>query len=444
MRRLRTNTARPGLERRRACQASDGSIPCTDVIRDVPLVLVALLGVVLTACGPGKSEAALRDPPVGARAGSSLGGSRSEARLTPDSDRQPDAAASPARWTWTPVSIDMGGSGYCPVGTQYQLPNHPELFISRTAYTPVCSGPNAYTLALFKMDWATNTLHFVKTLMDLPATARGGLTIKVAIDPAAALYRGEIWVSFVCVAGFGDNSSCVAPLDLQTGQIDLTRLTVPMRGVKSPASDWRFSAGVPKLFVYQDRLYMYSSVVAHLPRSPDGKWTRAGSVSARGVELEEKGRVMWAATASGYANSTDPEAVDVLPLKAGDPTADVIADIFDVKEINGRILVTASLGGSGSGATEEYCIMPIVMKSRGCYRLEIHQGSAPLGPGVFSRTISTDADLPANPTNYDHFIVLPNGQTALMMWAFKARPEDQPPNIIVQPGLGILTTPVLQ
>jgi hypothetical protein len=337
----------------------------------------------------------------------------------------------------------MERSGYAPTAAVSQVAGNPDLFLGRTAL-PHGAGPVAFTLGLFRMNWATNTLHFQSTLLDVPAATPIG-NLRAALDPTTVEYRGEIWVAFECsVEGLSDNSSCVAPFDLQSGRLDLSRLSAPVRGVKSSSGDEHWSASVPKLFTDNGRLFMYSSVVDHLPNDRGG----FQGVSSHGIELAEtSGGVMQVAGAqAGYIGSTDRRAPDVENLRMQDPTANALADISDVKQINGNILVATAVGGMGSGPDEVKCVTPI-SRSRGCYHLEIRQGAAPLGSGVFDREVSNANDLPQNAINYAHFIVLPNGQNAIIAHIYPPPAGEGPPEF-ANPGsaigLAIITSPVLQ
>jgi hypothetical protein len=386
--------------------------------RDTSLALVSL--VFLAACGAGDGKASAQP--------------------------QPGSASPTGTWSLTPVIVDMGSTGYCPSPTFYQVPGHPDLFLGRTVDATDCThGPYAFTLALFRMDWPGKTLHFTKSLLPVPTVTPSGIPIKAAFDPTAVEYRGEIWVAFVCVAGFGDNSSCVAPLDLQSGLLDLSRLSVPARGLKSPFSEERFSAGVPKLFIYNDRLYMYWSVVDHFPRAYPGAPLDFRSVTARGAELAESAEGVMVITGApgGYVGSTDDgRAVRVMSLRASDPTANSVADIYDVKVINGKVLVAAAIGGVGSSTDEVRCVQPL-NKSLGCYHLEIHQGTGPLGTGVFDRKISGEVDLPYNPVSYAHFVVEPDGQVGIIGTFYRSLPQDQT-HQYGGTGTSILTSPALR
>jgi hypothetical protein len=344
----------------------------------------------------------------------------------------------------------MGATGNCPSTTFYQVPGQPDLFLGRTVADPTtcAGGPLRWTLALYKMDWANLTFHFVNTLLDVPTTTPSGIELRAALDPTAAEYRGEVWVAFECVpVGIGDTSSCVAPLDVRTGQLDMSRVSLPVRGTKSAFSAERFSASVPKLFADNGRLYIYWTVVDHMPRTADSA-ASFRSVSARGAELVESaaGVLQVAGAPGGYVGSVDPRgSVAVLHWRANDPTADSVADIFDVREVNGRILVAVAVGGSGSSPDEERCVRP-TNNSRGCYHLEIHQAVTPLGDGAFDRQLSGETDLPYNPANYAHFIDEPGEKVGLIVHFFGAVNQDQTHQYAryASPSLAILTTSALR
>jgi hypothetical protein len=367
-------------------------------------------------------------------------------KLNSKANAQPEAGlASPTgNWSLTPVAVDMGSTGNCPSVPFFQVPGQPDLFLGRTVVDPAScvGGPLAWTLALYKMDWATSALHFVKALIDVPTLTPSGFQLKAALDPTAAEYRGEVWVAFECVAGLGDTSSCVAPLDPRTDELDLSRLSAPVRGVKSPSSAERFSASEPKLVGDNGHLYIYWTVVDHVPSAGvPGSGFRG--VTARGAELVESSRgVLQAAGApDGYLDSTDPNgSVEVLHRRANDSTADALADISDVKVVNGRTLAAVAMGGSGSSGDEQ-CTFAL-SRSRGCHHLEIHEAATPLGDGAFDREVSGDVDLPYNPAAYARFIVEPDGKVAVIGRFYPAADRDQT-HQYATPGLAILTSSAL-
>jgi hypothetical protein len=131
-----------------------------------------------------------------------------------------------------------------------------------------------------------------------------------------------------------------------------------------------------------------------------------------------------------------------MSLRASDPTANSVADIYDVKVINGKVLVAAAIGGVGSSTDEVRCVQPL-NKSLGCYHLEIHQGTGPLGTGVFDRKISGEVDLPYNPVSSAHFVVEPDGQVGIIGTFYRSLPQDQT-HQYGGTGTSILTSPALR
>jgi hypothetical protein len=185
-------------------------------------------------------------------------------------------------------------------------------------------------------------------------------------------------------------------------------------------------------------------VVDHLPAASGG----FRGVTSHGVELGESsnGTMIAAGATTGYVGSTDRRATEVQDLRRQDPTANALADISDVKQIDGMILVATSVGGTGSGAGDVKCVTPS-SRSTGCYHLELRQGSAPLGVGVFDTPVSHRDDLPYNAINYAHFIDLPDGHHALIAHIYPPKPGAGGPQL-ADPGsaigLAIITSPALR
>jgi hypothetical protein len=179
--------------------------------------------------------------------------------------------------------------------------------------------------------------------------------------------------------------------------------------MKDRDSNRHYSASDPKLFVDNDKIYVYWTVVDHVPGEG------FIDLTARGTELElQSGVLRPKGEKEQTIYSIDPRGTtEVLELHLNDPTANAVADIYDVRKINGDIIATVAIGGGGSDGKEERCVDQ-ASHNKGCYHLVLLSASAPLGKDVFNRRISGDHSLPYNPVGYAHFIRGPDGKSAIM------------------------------
>ena len=317
-------------------------------------------------------------------------------------------------------------------GAYSQLPGQPSLFVGRIRQTqdPTDCRTGAWTLALFRMNWATLDLNFEKFLLSVPAATSDEISITNGYDPYPVAFNGEIWVAFECVGRhITGTSACVAPLKRDLSGLDTARLTVPvMERPARPDAPTTFTASVPKLLAFGSRLFLYWTPVQRQKSDPS-KWVNLG---ARGLELEvEHGgaRRLWAWGSEGRAvGAADPRlTVDVLARRTADPTADQVADISAVESVGCWIYVVASVGGVG-------CLYPNDA-APGCYRLQVTRSTASLGPNVFGQEFLVAPSLPRGAQIYARLVEDPGGRRFLLTRSIAPWQQRAPTASTPSPGL---------
>ncbi len=314
-----------------------------------------------------------------------------------------------------PIAVKVHG---CNAPTWNQIPDHPDYFVGRLRASAsasdleTCAGTEVYTLALGKMNWATNEIKFISTLLDLsqsPKIQSGKYMLTTAYDPSVTFDGTEDWLAFECYGtGFtGTAASCMAPFSLKgdVGAIDLARAYVPvLGGATDPLSPYLFSASVPKLlYDSHSRLYLYWSVVQI--NKTTGIWS---SVTTRGIELQKNSSGQWAPLGYGIEMPADnPASVEVFGTEAL-PQMNVTADSYQVTQFNGSYFL---IGSSGN------CTFPDEAAA-GCYRMTIRKSATPLGTHIFNASRMPEHLLPSNSIQYFRFYKKPSDGVIRVMGLF--------------------------
>jgi hypothetical protein len=321
-----------------------------------------------------------------------------------------------------------------------QLPGASDLFLGRQLLTADghlsgisgpndCSGGdpnnektgkvfNRWGLVLDRLDWKTHRFSIVKPLLDTslnPTThvssARitggrmSGAIIRSAYDPDIAVYHGQILVSFECTLeneqqfAVQGTSSCVSAYDPSTQSLDLRRTTVAVSGTHN--AQRLFAAAVPKLLVFQDRLFLYWAVLGHETGRPDLSTVRGVELEWNGEEIKIKGGT------DHILYSVDPQTTEVWAPNPEDALSNSAVDPHGFRVSGNSIVAYGGLGGSG-------CVAPTPIP-KGCFRLAIVRAQNPLGDHVFNHGQSMPAmKLPTNPQEYTAPIQDPDGNYWLM------------------------------
>ncbi len=367
------------------------------------------------------------------------------------------------------VATKLLGHDLCNSVAFAQVPSEESLFVGRLL-TPAptsctllaqatANGTRAATLALFRMDWAANTLavvqapHLRRTTVEvtdsltstsgtpavtatlvpkLPLTLPHPMfpgaprpTLSSAYDPSVMAFGGGLWVAFECVtnnvfpvARTAGVSSCVAPFTPEHG-VDLDRLSIVVTGTAKdpdPANEI-YAAAVPQLFTFDNRIYLYWSAIRSLVTGKQQTWL---SIVIRGMELHaargKDGLLRLWGVGSGDVpvDSHDPALnVVVAGLTPGDPTANTAEDAAGVFVREGRIYLASAIGGSK--IADEPCVSP-GNDLYGCFRLRIARAAVPLAanaPGrldLFNRSPLVSPLPPFNPGEYRHIIIDPTAR----------------------------------
>lgn len=311
-----------------------------------------------------------------------------------------------------------------------QIPGHPDYFLGRIRGNPgscLSTERQLWGIALFRMDWNTNTLIFRKEVFR-PSTvvsagvSAGATAVRVhhSFDPSVVSYKGELWVAFECATGH--TSTCVGPLDWNTASIDPSRTTVVVQGNDAdPRSGLLYSASVPNIFVFHNRLYVYWSAV---------RIRRAGriwrQITIRGMQLAQEPsgrRRIWGAGSPGVpVASHDPARnVEVLGLNPADPYANQSADVKGVYADRNYVYLITSLGGTGPDGRAT-CLNPRGT-SFGCYRMQIFRSPSPLGRDVFNPHPLVSPMLPLNPAAYQRPFTAPGGTLRILGMFYNAKAQ---------------------
>lgn len=316
--------------------------------------------------------------------------------------------------TVTHVDVVTENKSLCNSVAFSQIEDEPDFFLGRIRpANPSTCDRTPWTLGFFQMNWPSHQLRFLHLALDVPVKFGPNMELTYAYDPHTAQFGNETWVTFECFGkGVPTWSTCVAPLDLATGRIEVSRLSVAVASVVKAGAPIRYSASDPKLFSFDGSLYLYWSVVQVRvsPRTIE-------RISVRGMPLVEERqgmRRMWGAKSFGRpVSSTDPTlTTEVAAPDSNDPNANMTLDIFDIKTLGGRIVALGGVGGDGTSAGQARCGTPLAV-NEGCFRLAIFAAAKPLSQFGFCRTVP-DAIMPRNPQEYSRFVIRPDGSLAVM------------------------------
>lgn len=349
----------------------------------------------------------------------------------------------------TAITVTKGNSPVdhtCNAVAFSQIPGQTDYFIGRAHdYAPPGSPskcvpnrpPSGITwLALFKMDWQAHTLNYVREVLVPPVeiAGAGGRTVLLrnAYDPSVIAYNEEIWVAFECggvpMRGI---SSCMGPLDARTYTIDPRRISTIVEGGPT-GTGYIYSASVPNLFVFHNRVYVYWSAIQVDAESK--KWL---TCTVRGMQLVQDssrlGRFWGLGSVGQPVPSYDPSLnVEVLGLNPSDPISDQCVDMKGVYAGANDIYVAAALGGKGPAGTQN--CLGAGGDSYGCFRLQIFHTSSPLGPHILNRQPLRSPSLPLNPTAYDRFFIDNRRQLSIMGQFYPPHGDYHEANV-VPPGM---------
>jgi hypothetical protein len=305
-----------------------------------------------------------------------------------------------------------------------QVPTHPDFFLGRIAGSNGGRCPEVREqlsgIALFKMDWNTHTLKLDKQVFR-PLTPISGATVHHAFDPSIVSFNGELWVSFECATGY--TSACVGPFDWATASIDPRRTTAPVLGIDADQkSGFFYSASVPNLCVFEDRLYVYWSAikVRLADKTPE-------NITIRGMELarEPSGlRRMWGrgSGASPVASHDPAHNTEVVGLDLGDAYSNQAVDLKGVYATQSQIYLIAALGGKGLDGSGT-CVNATGTSYR-CWRMQIFRSSAPLGTDIFNMHPLVSPELPINPAAYQRPFIAPDGTLRILGQFYTPRVTD--------------------
>jgi hypothetical protein len=350
---------------------------------------------------------------------------------------------SPACAAPIPGVTPVNGPALCNSVDFHQIPGNPSYFIGRRLLntgSDLCSGSN-WTLALFQMDWTSNTITYLHDVLTLPVSLPAQrATVQSAYDPTMVQYNRELWVAFECYGSglfiSGPASSCIAPFTLANG-IDPSRMTLVVHGIPKTSSTDGYSASVPKIFLYQNALYLYWSV-SHFQQSIDG--VVLTDTTTRGAQLTQETsglRRMWATGFVGTAMPSHDPGYNYEVLGLGsDALSNGVADSFEVYVLGNQLLLMAAVGGQG-------CTTP-VSPVYGCYRFQIFSSTSALGTHVFSEQLQSPG-LPFNPQEYSKIITDPSGNQFVMCHCLQptttgsAEPDSTIPTVTVMTRYPIAT-----
>lgn len=298
----------------------------------------------------------------------------------------------------------------CNATTLAQIPGTTDMFVGRRminfSSSDGCSG-TSLAVVLLRFDWQTQQFTYIKDLVNpasgIGVAAQPGTTINAAYDPTIADVNGELWMTFECAGSGGAlsggfASSCAVPVSRGDYTADLSRLNVIVAAVPTAAPAPGRSASVPKIFVYQGVPYLYWSAVEFRRVAGTGAevFTR---IATRGTQLTRNANgMLWPVNRQSALPADQGD--EVLGTSADGSVGD-LADGFDVKVIDGRLLMTSGAGTTG-------CISPL-SPLFGCYRLQIRTATTPLGNHVYNNAVVDNIQLPFNPHEYGRFAQDPSG-----------------------------------
>jgi hypothetical protein len=289
-----------------------------------------------------------------------------------------------------------------------QFPDEPKLFVGRLFHyadeEPVvgtaqeCWHPKKKlgwtSLALFRMDWNQGRLVLGNTVFQTKQQLPSGSKIISSYDPYLAKINGQNYIAFECFGLFSTVNACVAPL-LPDHTVDISRLTVPVIGRFAAAS-----ASVPKLLLFNDRVYLYWSVAYGTDFDP--------LVTTRGMEVttDASGR-LWGVESIGKSVMTDDSHLTHLVAAPNpqDSTANREIEVESLRVVSGN-QIEALVGAGGIRKPEE--------PDPAFYRLQKSFASNPLGENAFGKELQPTAGLPVNHEGYSRYFVGPDGRSIIM------------------------------
>jgi hypothetical protein len=300
------------------------------------------------------------------------------------------AEQQPARVSPVVRTETLDGQFPCNASAAFaQIPGQTDMFVGRgvgIGSLEYCHCPtrrDTSFLALYQMDWNSLKMTLTKFLFQParpPAKEPSG--VWSAYDPYAASYRGEIWIAFECALP-GTVGSCVAPMTQDAQSLDLSRLTVLVRG------DKRGSASTPVLLNFQDHLYLYWTIDAAENRLSQN------TLVSRGMELEKdpQGR-LWGVGSRGHSVVTDDPRLTTLvdDVNPSDATTNHVAHLRSIFVVGSTIIAISTLGGT---AGQEVCASSHQI-SPGCWRISLSVADAPLEENAFGRKKVILTSLPYN------------------------------------------------
>jgi hypothetical protein len=272
-----------------------------------------------------------------------------------------------------------------------------------TACSAMKAGMDSHSwgLVLDKLDRSTQQFTIIKSLL-APGTKITAGPMKGAIfhhtyDPDIVFYHGQYLVSFECVIsnkmeyGIQGTSSCIAAYDPVKQELDLNHTNVVVSGkqVTSGGQNEVYSASVPQLLVFEDKLFLYWSAVAIRQR----KFQR---IAVEGAELSaDTGGFYWVKGVGHLEYSTDAPAIEVWGPDPDNPKSNTSVDIKSLWVHKNTVIALTALGGGGVGG----CAKPSGSQP-GCFRMAIATSSSPLGYHIFNKALVAESRLPTNPIGY--------------------------------------------
>lgn len=309
------------------------------------------------------------------------------------------------------VQVTHNGKGLCNAVSFSQVPTDLNYFVGRVMNesSPGACDSTSWSLALFKMNWATNTLELQKFVFQPDALDSTGKKIESSYDPHVVQFNNELWLAFECAGRFGIGaSSCIAPFTIENG-VDKSRMNVVVQGSWKNGNTEAYSASVPKLLVFKGELYIYWTT-CHFELRSDG-YLLTVEVLSLGAKLKQETsglKRMWVENSPGVALAAwdTSKSSEVWGATSNDSTANSMADIFDFYVKGDTIYAVAAVGSVG-------CVTPL-SPLFGCYRTRIASSKTPLGHHVFNNDFVNSPALPANPMEYTRFFKNLDGSHFMM------------------------------
>lgn len=337
-------------------------------------------------------------------------------------------------WPTTPLAVlsgrdpavypvDIGG---CNTTSFAQVPGQQNLFIGRrptNATPPNCppaDSPDISALSLYQFDWSTKKFTYVRDVY-LPSNTKywpdttkigdpvndGAYRIYSAYDATIESINGELWIAFECAVVGAETSSCMAPLDSNFAAIK-SRMNVVISGKSTAPNDpYINGAGVPELFQFGGKTYLYWNLVRVAPGT--GQWV---SITTRGIELAQQlsnaGVLFWPKgfTRAVAANDVS-NTIEVFGLDPSDTSKNGSAATTGVFTDATYIYSLGGTGGSG-------CFKSGGGAAPSCYQFTISRSTAPLGYHAFDQHALPSSELPANSQDYVRRSTDPSGNAILL------------------------------